>query len=219
MQKTIVIIHTSAVSLQHLNELFAEIIPEAVVHNIMDDSLLKEVSRVGHVTPGIIHRMSAYAKEAEFLGADLIFNQCSSVAEAMDIVKTMVACPVLKVDQAMADKAVEMGSVISVVATVSSTVGPSVRLVQASAHAAKKSVEVKPVLVDGALAMLMRGEREKHNELVLKAVEDAAKSSDVIVLAQGSMAALQDGLAHVGKPVLVSPRLGVERARKELGLK
>lgn len=41
----ITIIHTSLVSHAHLNQLFREIIPEAKIHNIVDDSLLAEVNR------------------------------------------------------------------------------------------------------------------------------------------------------------------------------
>ena len=219
MQKTVVIIHTSGVSIQDLNDLFKEIVPEATVRNIMDDSLLAEVMREGHATPGVAERMSAYIKAAESLGADLIFNQCSSVAETVDPMRDKVRCPILKVDQAMAEKAVSLGSTIAVVATVASTCGPSVRLVESAARAAGKEVRVFPVLVDGALALLMQGNRAEHNKLVLAAVEKAQQEADVIVLAQGSMVALLPELAHITKPVLASPRLGVERARRELGLK
>jgi len=45
--KIITIIHTSLVSHAHLNELFAKYIPEAEIHNIVDDSLLKETSGNG----------------------------------------------------------------------------------------------------------------------------------------------------------------------------
>ncbi len=218
MKKIVAIIHTSPVSMKELNDLFAEIVPEAQVYNIMDDSLLKEVSTVGHVTPGIVKRMAAYAQQAEAIGADLIFNQCSSVAEAMDIVRNMISRPILKIDQAMAEKAVTLGEKIAVVATVASTAGPSSRLVQTAAHAAGKNIHVKTVLVDGALNVLMSGDRAAHNKMVLQAIEKAEKDADVIVLAQGSMTVLLPELAHIKKPVLASPRLGVERARKELGL-
>ena len=40
--KKVVIIHTSFISMDTLNKLFAEIVPEAKVHNIVDDTLLPE---------------------------------------------------------------------------------------------------------------------------------------------------------------------------------
>nr|WP_326184584.1 hypothetical protein [uncultured Oscillibacter sp.] len=50
--KKIVVIHTSLVSHTELNQLFADIIPEAKIFNIIDGSLLAEVSQNGHITPG-----------------------------------------------------------------------------------------------------------------------------------------------------------------------
>jgi len=49
-------------------------------------------------------------------------------------------------------------------------------------------------------------------------VEAAAETCDVVVLAQGSMTVLLPLLGHIKKPVLTSPRLGVERVKEILGL-
>ena len=215
--KKVYIIHTSLVSHAELNALFAELLPQARVHNIVDDSLLHDVMQNGGINEKVISRMCAYVKGAAGNGADLIFNQCSSVGEAADIAARLVAVPVLKVDAPMAEKAVELGARIGVVATVSSTMKPSCNLVRAQAADAGKTVEVIEYLVDGALDVLMKEKnREKHNAMVLASVKKAEAECDVIVLAQGSMTVLLPELKTISKPVLTSPRLGVERARKIL---
>jgi len=72
-------------------------------------------------------------------------------------------------------------------------------------------------LVDGALDVLIREKnREKHNALVLEIVKKAEAECDVIVLAQGSMTVLLPELKDIKKPVLTSPRRGVEKARSIL---
>ena len=81
----VVLIHTSPVSLNDLKALFKEIVPEVEMVNIIDDSLLDEVKKVGHINSNIISRMCAYVQVAKTLKPDLIFNQCSSVGEAFDI--------------------------------------------------------------------------------------------------------------------------------------
>ena len=212
-KKLITIVHTSLVSHQHLNELFAQIIPEADIHNIVDDSLLSEVSGNGAVTPGIVSRMCKYFDAAASIGSDLIFNQCSSVGEAAALAAKTVVVPVLRIDEAMAERAVELGAKIGVVATVGSTVAPSCNLVRAKAAAAGKSVEVVPYLVDGAMHILMREGRERHNAVVKEAVVKCARECDVVVLAQGSMVVLLPELTDIEKPVLSSPELGVRKAR------
>ena len=182
-----------------------------------DDSLLHDVMQHGGLTEKVISRMCAYVQAAASNGADMIFNQCSSVGEAADIAAQLVSVPLLKIDAPMAEKAVELGARIAVVATVRSTMQPSCALVHRKAREAGKTVEVVDYLVDGALDVLMQEKnREKHNALVLAAIRQAESECDVIVLAQGSMAALLPELAGIRKPVLTSPRLAVERAREML---
>lgn len=214
----VVLIHTSPVSLNDLKALFKEIVPEVEMVNIIDDSLLDEVKKNGQINPAIISRMCAYVQVAKTLKPDLIFNQCSSVGEAFDIARKQADCKTLKIDEAMAEKAVELGNRIGVVATVASTVKPSCNLVRTKAKEANKDVTVTEYLVDGALDILMSGDVDKHNELVIKAIRKAEAENDVVVLAQGSMTAILPLLGETTKPVLTSPRLAVERVKKELGL-
>ena len=216
MGKKIFIIHTSNVSYNDLQRLCAQIVPEVEVRNIVDDSLLQEVKTVGHVTPDIIARMCSYFKTAEMLGADLILNQCSSVGEAAAIAAKCVNIPVLRIDRPMAEKAVEMGGRIAVVATVASTVAPSCALVEQAARDLGRNVEVVPYLIDGALDILMKEGQARHNQYVLETLKKCENEVDVIVLAQGSMTVLIPELGAIGKPVLTSPELGVRRVRKML---
>lgn len=215
--KKIYMVHTSFVSYLDLMALFAELVPEAKVHNIVDDSLLHDVMANDGITDGIVERMCHYFEAAASNGADLIFNQCSSVGEAADIAAKRVTVPVVKIDEAMAEKAVSLGGRIAVVATVKSTMKPSCGLVRSAAARAAKHVDVVEYLVDGALDILMKEKnREKHNALVLQAVRRAEAECDVIALAQGSMTVLLPALKDIRKPVLTSPRLGVEKARRVL---
>ena len=211
--KKIAVIHTSLVSHGELNQLFADILPQAKIINIIDDSLLDEVSQSGHVTPGIVNRMCKYFDNAQALGVDLIFNQCSSVGEAAALAAQTVSVPVLRIDEATAERAVTLGKRIGVVATVGSTVGPSCRLVEQKAQLAGREVQVVPYLVDGALDVLMRQGKERHNDLVMETVQKCGRECDVVVLAQGSMTVLLPRLAGFNKPVLTSPELGVRKAR------
>lgn len=215
--KKVYIIHTSLVSHQELQGLFKEILPEVELFNIVDDSLLNDVKKNGAVDEKITGRVIDYCLAAERNGADLIFSQCSSVGKAMDVARKVVTVPILKVDEAMAEKAVAMGKTIGVVATVESTMKPSCDLVQSKADEIGKTIEIKQYLVAGALDILMKeNNRQKHNELVLEMVKKAETECDVIVLAQGSMTVLLPELKEIKTLILTSPRLGVEKAKKML---
>ncbi|MGI5908054.1 MAG: aspartate/glutamate racemase family protein [Christensenellales bacterium] len=217
MEKKVVVIHTSFVSVDDLKRLFEEFVPEAAVRHIVDDSLLPEVLLNGGLTKSVIRRFCAYALEAEAMGADIIFNQCSSVGEAVDVARRIIGVPILKVDEPMAEEAVRIGGQISVVATVASTLGPSIRLIERTAEKAGKNVEIKPCLVKGAFDILYyQGDKETHNRMVLDMIRSEAPECDAIVLAQGSMICLLPQIADIQTPVLTSPKSGVRRVKEAL---
>lgn len=215
-KKKISIIETTLVPLQDLRELFFEIIPDAEIISFVDDSLLKEVIAAGEPTPGVIRRYCSYAINAESIGSDLIFNQCSSVGDVVDIAQKMVNVPIFKTDLPMAQEAVEKGARIGVVATLNTTLNPTSRLIQKVADEKGKSITIIPKLAEGAFELVSKGDKDGHNKLVIKTIQELANSVDVIALAQGSMAVLIPDLKNVSIPVLSSPRSGVLGAKKFL---
>ena len=218
MKKSIVILQTSQVSSSVLKNLCTELMPDVKVYQIIDDSLLEETVANGSITKGVVQRMYQYCRHAESLGAAAILNQCSSVGEAVDLIRPLISIPIVKIDEAMAKEAVRIGKRIAMVATVESTIGPSSRLIQKAAEEAGKEIELEIRLVDGAMVKLMEtGDQKLHNEMVLGDVQAAAKVNDVVVLAQGSMIVMEPLLHTIPKPVLTSPRLGVSWLKEVIG--
>jgi len=218
--KRVVIVQTSLVSKDVLNRLFAENCPDVKVNNIVDDSLIDELSAAGEVTPGVQQRMNAYVQQAASLKPDLIFNQCSSAGEAFTNACKGLSIKTMRVDTPMAEKAAELcpdGGSIVVVATVKSTVGPSVRLVEKKVAESGKKITVATLLIDGAMDILIKeNNRAKHDEMVMQGVKGACAHYDVIVLAQGSLYEISQKMQDFGKPVLTSPVLGVLAAKSIL---
>ena len=64
----------------------------------------------------------------------------------------------------------------------------------------------------------MAGDKAAHDAKIAQAVSERLASADVLVLAQASMASALSSLEGAGGKVLTSPRLGMERLAKELGL-
>jgi len=211
-QKKVVIIHTSDVSVKDLKNLFTELAPEVCVRNIIDDSLLAEVLEKEGVTTAVKKRICAYVLQAETIGADLIFNQCSSVGEAADIAAQLVDVPLVKIDEKMAEVACKTGDRIGVIATLQTTLGPTVRLVKKTAKKLEKEIQITEKLCEGAFDLLRSGDIKTHNKMVIKGIKELFEKVDVIVCAQGSMVPLLKELGETPIPVLTSPRLGVERA-------
>ena len=214
--KTVVAIYTAmAIGLMNdIKQMVAEEIPGCRLINIADDSLIQDVIKANEVTPAVSRRLMDYYRAAEEAGADVILNTCSSIGEVADMGKKCARVPLVKIDDAMALKGVQMGDRVGVIATLPTTLGPTVRLVQRKADETGKKITVVEGLAKGAFEALMSGKAEEHDALILQTAKDIANQVDVIVLAQGSMAKMQDKLSQAtGKPVLSSPRLGVQEVR------
>jgi isopropylmalate/homocitrate/citramalate synthase len=55
-------------------------------------------------------RASAHIVSAVDAGADAVLVTCSSIGRAAEIARSLVSVPVIRVDEAMADEAVQLGS-------------------------------------------------------------------------------------------------------------
>jgi Asp/Glu/hydantoin racemase len=199
-------------------KLCKETMPDVHVFNIVDESLIENTIQAGHLTPATSKRLARYLESAEEAGADAIMVTCSSVGPAVDAARPFVGVPVLRVDQPMADEAVRIGRRIGVIATVSTTLGPTADLVKSRAQALGRDVEVIRHLCEGAFDAVRSGDTETHDRPVLEGLHKVMDSVDVVVLAQASMARVADVLPQHARrvPILSSPTLGLEAARNTM---
>jgi Asp/Glu/hydantoin racemase len=206
--KTLGLIHTSATLIPVFQQLCQQYLPGVNLFNIVDDSLVKNIiARGGKLTPSISKRVADYVASAEDSGADYILVTCSSIGAAVEAAANTVRVPVLRVDQPMADLAVQTGRRIGVVATLQTTLEPTADLVQRRAALAGKEIEINARLCEGAFEALMGGDAAKHDELVAQALRQLTQEVDVVLLAQASMARVVDTLDVEDKkvPILASP--------------
>jgi aspartate/glutamate racemase len=211
-QKTLGLIHTSATLVPVFQQLCNQHLPGVQVFNIVDDSLIKNVIQCGELRPDTARRVVNYAASAEAAGADFILYTCSSIGAAVETAATLSKVPVLRVDQPMADKAVQTGNKIGVIAPLPTTLAPTTDLVKRRAAVAGKNVTVISKLCDGAFDALMSGDAATHDAMVAAALKELSTQVDVIVLAQASMARVVDTLdaAHKKIPILSSPGIAIE---------
>jgi Asp/Glu/hydantoin racemase len=210
--KTLGLIHTSATLVPVFQQLCNQYLPGVQVFNIVDDSLIKNVISSGELTPATARRVVEYAGSAEAAGAEFIMYTCSSIGAAVETAATLSGVPVLRVDQPMADLAVQTGTRIGVIATLPTTLAPTSDLVRRRAIAAGKTIELTSKLCEGAFDALMSGDTATHDKMVADALKEMSSKVDVIVLAQASMARVVDSLDEKDKtvPILSSPKIAVQ---------
>lgn len=219
MGKKVVIVHTGPATVQPLQLAQQEVFRDREIEfvNLVDDSLLKDVMKVGEMTKEVRQRMAQYFVIAERMGADAILNACSSVGEAADYASEIVNVPVVKIDNTMTEKAVELGERIGVLATVYTTLEPSVRLIERKAAQQGKSIQVEKYLCSEAFEAVLNGDGDKHDQLLIEAAGEMATRNDVLVLCQVSMARLAPRLTHIEVPVLTSPISGMQALKQTVG--
>ncbi|WP_316810037.1 aspartate/glutamate racemase family protein [Pedobacter heparinus] len=210
--KILGLVHTSATLVPVFQKLCSEYLPDVNVFNIVDDSLIKDVISRNELTKLTSRRVVDHVSSAEAAGADFILVTCSSIGAAIETAAGLTAVPVLRVDQPMADLAVQTGRKIGVIATLPTTLGPTSDLVKRRAAIAGKEIELSSKLCEGAFEALMGGNPEKHDELVAQALLELSAEVDVIVLAQASMSRVVDTLPDAEKriPILASPALAIQ---------
>ncbi len=215
-RKKLGLIHTSSTLIDVFKQICDELIPGVDVLNITDESLIADVIAAGNVTESVSQRLCEHVRRAEASGADFILVTCSSIGCAAEAAQAAASVPVVRVDQAMADHAVSLAARIGVVATLHTTLGPTVELIEHSAILAGKSVDVTARLCDGAFAELLQGNLKSHDDMVCQALAELIKQVDVIVLAQASMSRCVARLPTelTSKPILSSPRMAIESIKR-----
>ena len=209
-------VHTGVPIGMMLKKMMSESMPDIPNFHIVDDSLIQDLLQAEEFTPSILKRLSAQISMAKEAGADIIMVTCSSIAPGVDFAKKLVDIPVMKIDEPMAEQAVESANTVGVLATAKTTLVPSVDLINQVAEKKGKPVKVKSKLISEAFDFFLQGDMENHDRLVRRAGIELAQQSDVLVLAQASMSHLSDEIEKaLGTPTLTSPSIAVN-ALKEL---
>lgn len=167
-----------------------------------------------------------YARDLyDLFEVDAILISCSTMNRSAEAVRSEMArynVPVIQIDEAMMEAAVENGGKILVVATHGPTVKSTQALLQETAEKLDKKVEYTGVTVEEAYDLLGQGKIAEHNQVIAKAIQGAMKGDDIAVaiLAQLSMTVFRfsypNPIESFGIPVLTSGECGFLKAKTVL---
>jgi Asp/Glu/hydantoin racemase len=208
---TIGFLHTADVHVATFDRLVAERAPAAhTVHEVRAD-LLDTARRNGLADPAIEAGIAESVVALERRGVDVIVCTCSTISGLAERPPAPTHAPVLRVDRPMAASAVRDGRRIAVVATVDSTIEPTLSLLHEEAVSAGVDVEIESLPCFDAWPMFERGDLDAYHRLIAAHVDAIDASYDCVVLAQATMA---PAAALVAEPERVrsSPVAAVEAA-------
>jgi Asp/Glu/hydantoin racemase len=209
----VTLIHTVGALAPVFGALTEELLPGVETVDVVDEDLLGEAIAAGRVEPSTAERLERHVANAIEGGSNLVLVTCSSMGPVVEDIRERHGWPLLRVDEAMADHAIDRGPRIGMVATLSTTLEPTADLIRRRGADRGMEIEVVTRLCDGAFAALKAGDLERHDEVVRDGLRAVLPAVDVVVLAQASMARVAATLGdEAGRsPILSSPRSGVER--------
>ncbi len=181
---------------------------------MLDESLIRNTIADGSLSKQTIRRMMGMIESAHQGGADAVMVTCSSIGEGVPIARQQFDFPVIRVDEALAEAAVQSGTRIGVAATLRTTLEPTVALLRHTAERAGRNVEIVSDLSDGAFECLIAGDAPRHDRMLTASLTELRKKVDVVVLAQASMARIAAQFTDPGPKLLSSPELAIRRVRE-----
>ena len=212
MRKKLTILHTTLATTTTIPAMIQELYPDEFdIVNVLDDSLLNDIKCSGRMSASVIERFSQYACIAKNNGSDALLLACSSLGKAADIARELLDIPLYKIDEPMADQAVNSGNNILVLGTVKSTLEPTSDLIRSKRKSQEQSITC--ILIPDVFE-LYEIDREQHDQRIAEVIQEHLNTYDVIVLAQASMANAIQYITQGREKIVTSLPLGLQQLKE-----
>ncbi|HIJ54680.1 MAG TPA: hypothetical protein HPQ03_01005 [Deltaproteobacteria bacterium] len=188
------LIHSTRLVVDPVHRTVSSQCPDAEIIHIVDEGILKVLFGLGEINERITEWLGRLVDSAVETGADMAVLSCSSLSPAVNAVQKKVSIPFLKIDEPMAEQAVRTTDRIGLVATNHTTPKPSTMLIEEVAERLGKKITVVPRVQADAFLKLNAGDIEGHDNVVVRAVEELLQETEVVILAQISIARVKDKL-------------------------
>jgi glutamate racemase len=218
LMPTIALVHAVLPALAPMERAILDEIPGARVRHLFDEGLSTEAERYGGVTSECVARMMIVLDLAIRAQADAVLLTCTAYSTMVPQARERFpGTPIYAVDQMMVERAVADGKRIGVLATFPAGLEQQRVMLEAEAAARGKAIEIVPSLHPEAMKALRAGDAATHDRIVLEALPEIAERSDLVLLAQVSMARVYPQVpAGYADRVLSSPQLAARALKATL---
>jgi hypothetical protein len=206
------LLHTAPAHVETFERLSRELGNAIPIRHEVREGLLADALKAGRITDDVRSATIEAVQSLALGGAKVVVCTCSTIGSVAEAALVSDRVRVMRIDRPMAQQAVARGGRIAVYAALRSTFEPTVALLRQVASDAKRSIEVAETLCERAWPLFESGDLVGYVREIAATVEATARPTDVIVLAQASMAPAVQCLGHLAVPVLSSPKLGLEAA-------
>lgn len=185
--KSLTLIYTVPMIIDPINKMVQKEIPSINIYNLYDDKILSLFDQSLDIVKDRFQKLVDLSKDS-----DLIVVTCSSLSR----IAKEIDPSIILVDEYMF-KATQSFNKILLVATAPTTLDPSMKGIREH----NKNAQINTLHVLNAIESLKIGDKNKHDNLVLDAIKQEISKNeyDCIVMAQASLAHLQDQIEEISK--------------------
>lgn len=206
--KSIALIHTvQSLAISFSKQLQDFLQEDVKIHNIWDDFLANNPNEIGKFSLENKNRLFYIVKAAELTNADLIVTTCSTLTPTIKEIRSFIKIPIIAIDDAITKKAAVEGNNILILATAESALKATKEKIQEDTKSFNTKPRIEAIALTEAFQYLKKMDMKKHDEII-KSYATSIKGFDCIVLAQASMAHLENDISNITNcSVLSSPVL------------
>lgn len=215
MNPTLAFLHTAEIHVQTFSTLVTSMRPDLPVRHVVRADLLADAQQHGS-TPELELAVTSAMNTAADTGAKVVVCTCSSIGGHAENAGTGKHYTSMRIDRAMADRAVGSGGPILVAAALESTLTPTRELLQSSADNFGISVPIDTFVIEDAWSLFERGSVDAYYQCVADGILKHTADYAVVVLAQASMAPASTLCSALPVEVLSSPKTGVAAALAQI---
>lgn len=212
----VALIHTVQSVLLTFDKRIKDVIDDVKIVNTLDEYLASDPAERGEFTVNNMQRLFSIVRCAEMTEPDAIVVTCSTLSPTIEKIRPFIKTPLITIDEAMIRKAAEIGSKITILATADSTVEPTKNKLLSEVKRLNKKIDLSVIVCPEAYVAIKAGDKEYHDEIVKRRALEI-KQQDVVILAQASMAHLEEIVQKIcGCTVLSSPRMCIAQLKETL---
>ncbi len=201
-------LHTADVHVATFTDVLRALSPDDRAVHLVDADLLTDARRRGGVDAELRTRIGTALEALAARGAERVVCTCSTIGGPAEELGRSLGIDVVRVDRPMAELAVAGGDRVVIVAALESTLGPTRDLLLETAATAGRRVTIVDAPCLAAWRHFEAGDQGRYFATLASHLETLDRPGDVIVLAQASMAPVEQ-LVRLTSPVLSSPRTAV----------
>ncbi|MEB2280248.1 hypothetical protein LAV73_09600 [Lysinibacillus xylanilyticus] len=183
MKKKLGCLHAHYSNIEYIEQVFQNIEKVELVH-FVDPGLIQQVSKG---TEGLAFKVKEQLEWMESSNMDAILITCTNYIALLEKEQLELSIPIMKIDEPFFETVCEEKQPQTILFTNPETVKGTMNRLQQYALLHEKSITTKIKIIDNTFELIIQGEKDAYNNVIIQALHDVAGEQQYISVARLSM--------------------------------